>query len=108
MTAGLPAGLGLAARAGQGFVSAEARPTGAVTYKLRWRRGGRQRVRYLGSDPAAARAALAGLQAGARRARALRRHLGLRPAGVAGGRPAARRGGPARPRPPSPRGDRCP
>jgi hypothetical protein len=66
-----PADLG--ALAAQGFVSAETRPSGAVTYKLRWRRAGRQRVRYLGSDPAAAaavRAALANLQAPARAGRA--------------------------------------
>jgi hypothetical protein len=44
----------LAALAVQGFVSTEVRPSGQVTYKLRWRRDGRQRVRYLGSDPAVA------------------------------------------------------
>ena len=53
----------LSALANQGFVSAETRPSGAVTFKLRWRAGGRQKVVYLGSDPAAADAVRAGLAA---------------------------------------------
>jgi hypothetical protein len=53
----------VAALARQGFVSAETRTSGATTYKLRWRDGGRQRVAYLGSDPAAAAAVRAGLAA---------------------------------------------
>ena len=54
---------GLAALSAQGFVSQETRPSGATTYKLRWREGGRQKVVYLGSDPAAAAAVRAGLAA---------------------------------------------
>jgi hypothetical protein len=55
----------IASLACQGFVSAEKRPSGRLTYKLRWRRDGRQRVCYLGSDPAVAarvQAAVAALQ----------------------------------------------
>ena len=53
----------LPALARQGFVSAEVRPSGALTYKLRWREGGKQRVVYLGSEPAVAEAVRAGLAA---------------------------------------------
>jgi hypothetical protein len=73
--AGLPAA-DRAALARNGFVSAERRTTGATTYKLRRRAGGRQHVRYLGSDgEAAARAAaaVAALQAPRKRARDLAR-----------------------------------
>jgi hypothetical protein len=78
------AGLGLAAEdlralARQGFVAAEARRGRGPYYKLRWRRGGRQRVRYLGRDPgraARARAALEALQRPLRAARLLARLLG--------------------------------
>lgn len=45
----------LAALARQGFVTAERRGR-RTYYKLRFRRGGRQQVRYLGSDPARAAA----------------------------------------------------
>src|SRR5947208_9939203 len=38
----------------QGFVSAESRRGRRPVYKLRWRRGGKQQVRYLGQDPARA------------------------------------------------------
>jgi hypothetical protein len=44
----------LAALAGQGFVSAAARRGGTVYYKLRFRCGGKQRVRCLGTDAALA------------------------------------------------------
>jgi hypothetical protein len=90
----LLAGLGLSeedyrALARQGFLAAEFRRRGrrrlGPYYKLRWRRGGRQRVRYVGQDPARAerlRAALDDLQRPARLARQLsrlmdeaRRHL---------------------------------
>ena len=53
----------LAALASQGFVAAETRPGRSPTCKLRWREGGRQRVIYLGSDPATADAVRAGLAA---------------------------------------------
>jgi hypothetical protein len=67
---GALAGLGLAdadlqALARQGFVAAEFRRLRPPYFKLRWRRDGRQRVRYLGQDPARAeqvRAALERLQ----------------------------------------------
>jgi hypothetical protein len=36
----------------QGWISEQVRSSGARTFKLRWRVEGRQRVRYLGSDPA--------------------------------------------------------
>jgi hypothetical protein len=54
------------ALARQGFVAVEFRDHRGPYYKLRWRRGGRQCVRYLGSDPDRAqqvRAALDALQA---------------------------------------------
>jgi hypothetical protein len=66
----------LASLAVQGFISAETRASGQVTYKLRWRRGGRQRVHYLGSDPAVAArvaAAVAALQQPIQTARELNR-----------------------------------
>jgi hypothetical protein len=55
----------LTAISARGFVSAEKRPSGLLTYKLRWRRNGRQCVRYLGSDPtigARVKAAVAALR----------------------------------------------
>jgi hypothetical protein len=58
----------------QGWVSEQVRPSGATTYKLRWRVNGRQRVRYLGSDVAVAaqvRAALIDLQCARRTEREL-------------------------------------
>ena len=81
----------LAALALQGFVSAEPRPSGRTSYKLRWRQGGRQRVRYLGSDAATAervRAGLAALQA----PRDNRRELARLLAGAAAGLARARDG----------------
>jgi hypothetical protein len=103
--AGLAARLGpddLRALAAQGFVSADRRANGKTTFKLRWRRGGRQQVRYLGSDPAAAavvrefvarlqapgraeRRALALLAEAARRLRAAKKLLA--PRAAAAGRP---------------------
>ena len=70
----------VAALARQGSISGEFRqrkgnPTGPY-YKLRWRHGSRQRVRYLGRDPllvSAVRTALRTLQAPRRRARDLQR-----------------------------------
>jgi hypothetical protein len=70
----------MAALARQGSVSLEIRlrkgvPAGPY-YKLRWRQQGRQRVKYLGCDPArasAVRAALLQLQASRRQAREVRR-----------------------------------
>ena len=41
----------LQALARQGFVATEPRQGRGPSYKLRWRRGGRQRVRYVGRDP---------------------------------------------------------
>jgi len=76
----------MAALATQGFVSAELRPSGGVTYKLRWREGGRQIVRYLGSDPGMAgcvRAGLAALQAPRHHQRELARLLAEAAAGLA-------------------------
>jgi POTRA domain TamA domain 1 len=61
-----------------GFVAGERRRSGAMSYKLRWRILGRQRVRYLGSDPeiaAAVTAALATLQTPDRAGRELDRSL---------------------------------
>lgn len=58
----------------QGWVSEQIRPSGATTYKLRWRIEGRQRVRYLGSDPAVAahvRAVLIDMRCARRTERAL-------------------------------------
>lgn len=81
LTCALPAGLtaeDLDALGRNGFVSAEPRKNGMMTYKLRWRVGGRQRVEYLGSDEqAAARvaAAVAALQGPGRTARALAREV---------------------------------
>jgi hypothetical protein len=70
------------ALARQGFVAAERRPGAGgprgPSYKLRWRRGGRQRARYLGRDPgraAAVGAALADLQRAGRAARRAARVL---------------------------------
>jgi hypothetical protein len=73
----------LDALAKRGFVAADSRPSRAGPprgpyYKLRWREGGRQRVRYLGTDPARAEAvrdALAELHRPARLARGLARLL---------------------------------
>ena len=66
----------------QGFVAAEPRRRGGRPlgpfFKLRWRRSGRQRVRYLGKDPAradAVRAALEGLRRPVRLARQAARLL---------------------------------
>jgi hypothetical protein len=81
---GALAGLGLAAEdlralARQGFVSEERRGGRGPYYKLRWRRAGQQRVRYLGGDPgraAVVRAELEGLQRPPRAARLLARLLG--------------------------------
>ncbi len=69
----------LAALRGQGFVSCERRrPHHAPIYKLRYRVQGKQRTRYLGSEPAviaAVRQELADLQQGVRRAREMQRLL---------------------------------
>jgi hypothetical protein len=65
----------IAALRRQGFVSRERRGHGHVRYKLRFRHGGKQHVRYLGQDPQVAdrvRQELASLQAATR----LDRHLG--------------------------------
>ncbi len=59
----------------QGFVSAESRGRKCTVYKLRFRIGGRQRVRYVGTDPVladAAREALHCLQKGRLTERELR------------------------------------
>jgi len=69
----------LQALARQGFVATEARQGRGPSYKLRWRRGGRQRVRYLGPDPGRAeqvRAALEALQRPHRIARRVAQLLG--------------------------------
>ena len=78
------AGLHLAAEdlralARQGFVAAEWRGGRGPYFKVRWRVGGRVRVRYLGRDPgraARARAALEAMQWPLRAARLLARLLG--------------------------------
>lgn len=64
----------LAALAEQGFVAEERRSGDRVYYKLRFRTGKKQHVRYLGNDAAVAnrvRAELLQLQASGRRRRAL-------------------------------------
>jgi hypothetical protein len=53
----------LATLAEQGSVSAELRRGGATTFKLRFRQDGRQRVVYVGSDPARAEHVRGGLRA---------------------------------------------
>ncbi len=66
----------LAALARQGFVCGEGRGPGLARYKLRFRCAGRQRVKYLGSDPARAgrvRQELGALQALSRLDRRLAR-----------------------------------
>ena len=68
----------LPAEARQGFLAQEFRQGRGPYYKLRWRQGGRQRVLYLGRDPARAervRALLEHLQRPLRLARQLARLL---------------------------------
>jgi hypothetical protein len=64
----------LAAVKQQGHVAQEVRGRNRMVYKLRYRFGGRQRVRYLGADPEFAKAVREELQR-IRRAEVMRKNL---------------------------------